>query len=174
MSRTSCSDLQGKKPQTNPKSDTKLNMWELAQVFDGLFGLTYPQERKRNHLCLQSKCSTFLSSALLSQKGCLQSCCWSGKDLSLENAEGDLLRWKGLKNRSESLWNMHSIWNLSAVTAIYPKLLLRSSRAPRSTSESISTKTIRKSKWETAHFSNHFQKGWAFNPSSSEASLPLL
>lgn len=70
MSRTSCSDLQSEKPQTNPKSDTQLNMWELAQVFNGLFGLTYPQERKRQHLCLQSKCSTLLCSALLSRKGC--------------------------------------------------------------------------------------------------------
>lgn len=90
-----------KKPQTNPKSGTQLTVWELAQVFNGLFGLTYPQERKRHRLCLQSKCSTFLSSALLSQKGCLQSCCRSGKELSLGNAEGNLLRWKGLKNRNE-------------------------------------------------------------------------
>lgn len=59
-------------------------------------------------MCLQSKCSTFLSSALLSQKGCLQSCCRSGKELSLENVEGDLLRWKCLKNRNESLWNMYT------------------------------------------------------------------
>lgn len=97
-----------KKTQINPKSDTQLNMWELAQVFNGLFGLIYPQERKIHHLCLQSKCSAFLSSALLSQKGCLQSCCRSGKELSLENAEGDLLRWKGPKNRNESLWNTHT------------------------------------------------------------------
>lgn len=61
-----------------------------------------------------------------------------------------------------------------AVTATSPKFPLPSSRGPRSTSESISTKTIQKSKWEVAHFSNHFKKGWAFNPSTSEASLPFV
>lgn len=151
-------------------------MWELAQLFNGLFGLTYPQGRKRHHLCLQSKCSTFLSPALLPEKGCLHSYCRCGKELILENAEGDLLKWKGLKNKNERM----SQRPCPALKATCSKFPLPITRAPKVSlwvhqlPKLIQYNWNENGKQEVAHFNNHFKKGQAIKPFTSEASFPLV
>lgn len=108
-------------------------MWELAQLFNRLFGLTYPPGRKRHYLCLQSKCSTFLSPVLHPEKGCLHSYCRCGKELNPENVEGDALRCKGLKNNGRMTQG-----SCPALTATCPSFLCPAVAHPRSPSESIS------------------------------------
>jgi len=75
---------------------------------------------------LRSNFSTFLSPAPLLEKRHIHSYCRCGKELNLENVEGDLVRWKGLKNKNKRMTQgAHP-----ALTATGPRLLLPSSRAP--------------------------------------------